>query len=243
MLQSPPASPNLTDLPIRASTAICTPDDGILSLSGVRSRRIPPPIFVPSTGSDSMARTSRLATFMILGLWLLACLASRMNPPVPRRRGKFSKPSNAPSNTYRTKRDWLSTRTRRLPSRADAALGLERSRTAGVRDRQRILGEHDRVFAGQQGQVARLKDLPQPGRSARPASAGPGTEHGTSLPGRRGTVIARAEGGTETKPEADHGRNHQEATARWFVGVLRNAQATTDQRKPDHRRGLDHHGT
>src|ERR1700722_14727097 len=36
---------------------------------------------------------------------------------------------------------------RRLPSRADAALGSERSRAAGVRDRQEIRGGYDRVLA------------------------------------------------------------------------------------------------
>ena len=131
---------------------------------------------------------------------------------------------------------------RRLPSRADAALGAERSRTAGVRDRQEIPGGYDRVLAGQQGQVDGLEDLSQSGRSTRPAPAGSRAEHGAPVPGRRRTVVALAERGTKTKPEADRGGNRQEAATRRFVGVLCHSQATADQRKPDHRRRLDHHG-
>src|SRR5262245_57918575 len=48
---------------------------------------------------------------------------------------------------------------RRLSSRADNAVGNCRSRTAGVHDRQGILGGYGRVPAGQQGQAAVLEDI------------------------------------------------------------------------------------
>src|SRR6516164_7101814 len=71
-----------------------------------------------------------------------------------------------------------------LPSRADAALGAERSPAAGVRDRQAIPGGYDRVPAGPQGQVAGLEDLSRSGGATRPAPAGPRTEHGAAVSGR-----------------------------------------------------------
>src|SRR5260370_40389611 len=96
---------------------------------------------------------------------------------------------------------------RRLPSRADAALGARRSRTAGVRDRQEIPGGNDRVLAGQPGQIAVVEDLSQSGRSTRPAPTGTRAEHGAPVFGRRGTGVAIAGRGAETEPETDRGGN------------------------------------
>src|SRR6516165_8696128 len=91
------------------------------------------------------------------------------------------------------------------PSRP--ALGAGRSWAAGVRDRQEFRGGYDRVLAGQSGQVDGLEDLPQPSRRTRPAPAGSGSEHGAPGPGGRRTVVAVADRGTKTKPEADRGGN------------------------------------
>src|SRR4051794_15617648 len=103
---------------------------------------------------------------------------------------------------------------RRLSSRADAALGTERSRTAGIRDRQEVRGGYDRGLAGQSGEVDGLEDLSQSVRSTRPAPAGPRAEHGAPLPGRRREVVALAGRGTKTKPGADRGGDRQEAATR-----------------------------
>src|SRR6478672_10380346 len=117
---------------------------------------------------------------------------------------------------------------RRLPSRADAAVGTERGRTAGLCDRQEIPGGYDRVLARQQGQVDGLRDLSQPGCPARPAPPGPRAEPGAPVPCRRCPVNALAERGTETKPQTDRGENRQEAATRRFVGVLCHTTAAAD---------------
>src|SRR5262249_10816 len=114
------------------------------------------------------------------------------------------------------------------PSRAAVALGAERSGTAGVRDRQEVLGGHDRVVVGQQGEAAGLEDLSQPRRSARPAATGSRAEHGSAVPGPGRTVVAPAERATKATPEARGGENPQERHAGRTGGVPRTTQGAAD---------------
>jgi hypothetical protein len=80
---------------------------------------------------------------------------------------------------------------RRLPSRADAALGAERSRTAGVRDRQEILGDTTESLLGSKDKLLSSKIFPNPADPPDPRPQGRGLNMGLPVPGRRCAVVAR----------------------------------------------------
>ena len=97
-----------------------------------------------------------------------------------------------------------------------------------------LLGSKDKLMAS--------KIFPNPADPPDPRPQGRGLNMGLPFLAVAARSLPSLDRGTKTKPEADRGGDRQEAATGRFVGVLRHPPATADQREPDHRRRLDHHG-
>ena len=117
---------------------------------------------------------------------------------------------------------------RRMPSRADAALGTERSQRQGYAIDKKFLTDTTESLLGDKDKLMASKIFPYPADPPYLCPQGRGLNMGLPFLAVAAQSLRPLTRGTKTKPEADRGRNRQEAATGRFVGVLRHSQATAD---------------
>ena len=191
-----------------------------------------------------MARRSWLAAFF-LGLCLSRLALADEPVSIPR-----AKPQQVQQTVKRTigymqteSAAWLNTRKCAACHHVPMPLwALSEAERQGYAIDKKFLADTTESLLGSKDKLMASKIFPNPADPPDPRPQGRGLNMGLPFLAVAAQSLPSLEGGTKTKPEVDRGGNRQEAATRRFVGVLCHSQATADQRKPDHRRRLDHHG-